>query len=423
MTRAPGRPRSAPGYGPRCSTAPSRTPTATGWPRPTCPPRVRCSRRMRVACTSATAPGCRSTPPAGSSWLGATGRCCRSPRRRSSTGRPLRMCCGEPSPTPCRRCRRCWSGRARHGVSRGSRPGDLAGLWAALEAADAAVATGLRWSTGCRHRCRRSSRALRRAPTWVPPCGCCPPRPPTRPSPSRPGPTAGGRRARSCGSGRARLERPPRALLGRFAPEVVTVDVEPVRQEVREASASFFLGRKGRLVRAAAPVLAHLRPGVEVDPKTLPAVVEEVARDTPAGRRYRAVLATAAGLRRPRSGRQRARPRGVGRRWRRRCPRSNATGTCWPGCPPTSRTVSRRHDGSARRWVRPSTGPWTRPGGPWPARSRIPAGRRRTRRGSPGAGGCCGRGRRHVGGALGGPPEGGGAGAMGRGERRAGPAR
>jgi hypothetical protein len=67
-------------------------------------------------------------------------------------------------------------------------------------------------------------------------------------------------------------------LLGRFPPEVVTVDVEPVRQDVRQAAASFFLGRKGRLVNAAAPVLAHLRPGAAVDPKELPAVVEEVAR-------------------------------------------------------------------------------------------------------------------------------------------------
>jgi hypothetical protein len=66
--------------------------------------------------------------------------------------------------------------------------------------------------------------------------------------------------------------------MGRFGPEVVSVDVEPVRQEVREASTSFFIGRKGRLVRAAAPVLAHVRPGAEVDPKTLAAVVEEVAR-------------------------------------------------------------------------------------------------------------------------------------------------
>ncbi|HEY7988469.1 MAG TPA: DEAD/DEAH box helicase, partial [Lapillicoccus sp.] len=68
------------------------------------------------------------------------------------------------------------------------------------------------------------------------------------------------------------------SLTGRFAPEVASVDVEPVRQAVREASTSFVIGRKGRLVRAAAPVLAHLRPGAEVDPKTLPAAVEEVAR-------------------------------------------------------------------------------------------------------------------------------------------------
>jgi hypothetical protein len=68
------------------------------------------------------------------------------------------------------------------------------------------------------------------------------------------------------------------SLMARFAPEVASVDVEPVRQEVREASTSFVIGRKGRLVRAAAPVLAHLRPGADVEPKTLPAVVEEIAR-------------------------------------------------------------------------------------------------------------------------------------------------
>ena len=112
------------------------------------------------------------------------------------------------------------------------------------------------------------------------------------------------------------------SLMGRFAPEVASVDVEPVRQELREASTSFFIGRKGRLVRAAAPVLAHLRPGAEVDPKTLPAVVEEVARV----RRLVGDIALSwrrpAGLRRPRPGGQRpVRGRlagGVGRGVRRR---------------------------------------------------------------------------------------------------------
>ena len=154
------------------------------------------------------------------------------------------------------------------------------------------------------------------------------------------------------------------SLMGRFAPEVASVDVEPVRQEVREASTSFFIGRKGRLVRAAAPVLAHLRPGAEVDPKTLPAVVEEVAAGPPTGRRHRPVLATPAGLRRPRPGGQRPAPRPAGRRCRTRCPPSSATATCWPGFRRTSRTGSRPRDGSVCRWARPSTGRWTRPAGP-----------------------------------------------------------
>ena len=41
--------------------------------------------------------------------------------------------------------------------------------------------------------------------------------------------------------------------------------------------ASFFIGRKGRLVRAGAPVLAHLRPGASVQPGDLVALVEQVA--------------------------------------------------------------------------------------------------------------------------------------------------
>ncbi len=67
------------------------------------------------------------------------------------------------------------------------------------------------------------------------------------------------------------------AIVGQFAPGVLEVDFGGVRQDLREAQASFFLGRKGRLVRAAGPVLAHLRPGAEVDAKGLPDLVERIA--------------------------------------------------------------------------------------------------------------------------------------------------
>ncbi len=62
--------------------------------------------------------------------------------------------------------------------------------------------------------------------------------------------------------------------LADFAPEVFEVDLEPVRQALRIAEHSFFLGRKGRLLAAAAPVLAQLRPGRSVPPKELPARVD-----------------------------------------------------------------------------------------------------------------------------------------------------
>jgi hypothetical protein len=60
-------------------------------------------------------------------------------------------------------------------------------------------------------------------------------------------------------------------------PEVVLIPMGPVRQALREAAASFFIGRKGRLLRAAQPVLDHLRPGAVVQAKDLPALVEELA--------------------------------------------------------------------------------------------------------------------------------------------------
>ncbi|WP_295696391.1 DUF3320 domain-containing protein [Lapillicoccus sp.] len=65
-------------------------------------------------------------------------------------------------------------------------------------------------------------------------------------------------------------------VLATFDPRVVGVSLEPVRQALREAAASFFIGRKGRLLAAAAPVLAHLRPGIPVEAKRLTARVDRV---------------------------------------------------------------------------------------------------------------------------------------------------
>ncbi|MFZ1288345.1 MAG: DUF4011 domain-containing protein, partial [Candidatus Phosphoribacter sp.] len=76
----------------------------------------------------------------------------------------------------------------------------------------------------------------------------------------------------------ARLQRLREApVLAVCGPPVLEVPIEPVRQAVREAASSFFIGRKGRLLAAAAPVLAHALPGVDVRPATVPVLVEQVA--------------------------------------------------------------------------------------------------------------------------------------------------
>ncbi|HIT74834.1 MAG TPA: DNA helicase, partial [Candidatus Avipropionibacterium avicola] len=74
-----------------------------------------------------------------------------------------------------------------------------------------------------------------------------------------------------------RLREQAASLLASFLPSVVEVEVTAVRQAVRVAAESFFIGRKGRLLTAAAPVLAHLRPGAELRPKDLPETVERLA--------------------------------------------------------------------------------------------------------------------------------------------------
>jgi len=66
-------------------------------------------------------------------------------------------------------------------------------------------------------------------------------------------------------------------LLTAFEPDLLAVPLEPVRLAVRRAAASFILGRKGRLLTAGAPVLAHLGPGADLDPRQLPGLVEHVA--------------------------------------------------------------------------------------------------------------------------------------------------
>ena len=73
------------------------------------------------------------------------------------------------------------------------------------------------------------------------------------------------------------LRRSAAPVLADFTPDVLGVDLGPVRQELRIAEHSFFLGRKGRLLTAAGPVLARLRPGREVLPRELPARVETLA--------------------------------------------------------------------------------------------------------------------------------------------------
>lgn len=66
-------------------------------------------------------------------------------------------------------------------------------------------------------------------------------------------------------------------LLTILSPEVLGIELEPVRQALREASASFFIGRKRRLIAAAAPVLQFARPGAPLPAKSLPGLVEQLA--------------------------------------------------------------------------------------------------------------------------------------------------
>ena len=159
-----------------------------------------------------------------------------------------------------------------------SRPGDLSALWASLDAADDAVGQALRVVDTLPTTARgvvegATTSADLGSAVWLLSASS------TDPSVSVEARSDRWRAAREELWQRTREARETAAsLMSRFTPEVASVDVEPVRQAVREASTSFVIGRKGRLVRAAAPVLAHLRPGAEVDPKTLPAVVEEVAR-------------------------------------------------------------------------------------------------------------------------------------------------
>ncbi len=62
-----------------------------------------------------------------------------------------------------------------------------------------------------------------------------------------------------------------------FGPDVVTVRIEPVREALEQARASFFIGRKGRMKAAMAPLLAHALPGQRLDPDHFSAYVEQLA--------------------------------------------------------------------------------------------------------------------------------------------------
>ncbi|MFV0458486.1 MAG: DUF4011 domain-containing protein [Actinomycetales bacterium] len=77
------------------------------------------------------------------------------------------------------------------------------------------------------------------------------------------------------------------ADLGPFDATVIHADLDQTRRQLREAGESFFIGRKARLLRAAGPVLGHVRPGAHIDPRSLPEQVEAVLV---AAREHHAVL-------------------------------------------------------------------------------------------------------------------------------------
>ena len=304
-TRAPGRPRSAPGCAPPCSTGPNRTPTGTAWPPPRSPPRVPCSRRMRRASTSATAPGCRSTRRAASSWRRGPGAVLPVPEAAVVDGavaaEALRRAVADavPALSALPRVETPEWGFAR------SRPGDLGALWASLDAADDAVGEALRVVDTLPTTARgvvegATTSADLGSAVWLLSASS------TDPSVSVEARSDRWRAAREELWQRTREARETAAsLMSRFTPEVASVDVEPVRQAVREASTSFVIGRKGRLVRAAAPVLARRPAGGRGRPEDPAGRRRGGGPRPPPGRRPRPVVATAAGLRRSRPGGQR----------------------------------------------------------------------------------------------------------------------
>ena len=184
------------------------------------------------------------------------------------------------------------------------RPAELAGLWAVLEAADAAVGDALTLVDALPSTSREvvegaATSADLGAAAWLLSASS------TDPAVAVEARSDRWRAARELWQRTREAQESSASLTARFAPEVASVDVEPVRQEVREASTSFFIGRKGRLVRAAAPVLAHLRPGATSTPRCCRRSSRRSPRP-PTGRRRRPLLAPPARLRSPRPGRQRA---------------------------------------------------------------------------------------------------------------------
>ena len=65
-------------------------------------------------------------------------------------------------------------------------------------------------------------------------------------------------------------------LLTRLDPEAVQLPVRDIAQAVREAEASFFIGRKRRVLAAAAPLLARVRPGATVARGDLDGLLDEL---------------------------------------------------------------------------------------------------------------------------------------------------
>lgn len=95
------------------------------------------------------------------------------------------------------------------------------------------------------------------------------------------------------------VAREGRDLLAIFTDEVLDLDLDPVRTDLRLAEASFFIGRKGRLLRAADPLLRTLRPGAVVPAAQLTGTVERLVGLRHELDRLAATMTSIPGLRAP----------------------------------------------------------------------------------------------------------------------------